>query len=108
MLDKDQVWRNLLEYIDSQEMFFPAKVRGHLNPAAEEIFDEFMSLMLRHRMLIHFKRSGLVNRFAYIIFWLKKKLFSRDRRVPEIYVKGPGWREPGGQSLDEILSSDPE
>lgn len=105
MLAKEQVWRNLLEFIDSNEMFFPEQVRSRLNPAAEEIFEEFISLMLRHKMIVPFRKSSFTNRIAYMLFWLRTKLFSKQKRVPEIYIKGPGWREPGGQSLDELISA---
>jgi hypothetical protein len=100
--DKERVWRNLLDYIESQDMFFPDVVRGRLNADAESIFNEFMEQMLRRRMIVPFKRSGFVNRIAYVLFWLKTKLFSRDRRVPEIHVRGPGWQEFRGLSLSEV------
>ena len=106
MLAKEQVWRNLLEYIDSNEMFFPEHVRSRLNPAAEEIFEEFIALMLRHKMIVPFKKSSLTNRLAYMLFWLRTKLFSKQKHVPVIYMKGPGWKEPGGQSLDEVLKAE--
>ncbi|HUX07380.1 MAG TPA: hypothetical protein VMX35_08710 [Acidobacteriota bacterium] len=106
VIEKDQVWRNLLEYIDSQELFLPSRVRSRLNPEAESIFEEFIGLMLCNKMIIPFKKKNLTNRIAHWIFWLRTKLFSRDRKVPTIYVIGPCWKEPGGQSLDEILNAE--
>jgi hypothetical protein len=106
VIEKEQVWRNLLEYIDSQEMFFPGRVRSRLNPEAEKIFDEFLGMMLRHRMIIPFKKKNFTNRIAHWVFWLRTKLFIKDKLVPRIFVKGPGWKEPGGQSLDEIMSAE--
>jgi hypothetical protein len=106
VIEKDQVWRNLLEYIDSQDMFFPTRIRSKLNPEAEKIFDEFLELMLRHKMIIPFKKKNLTNRIAHWIFWLRTKLSSKNRQVQQVFVKGPGWKEPGGQSLDEITRAD--
>jgi hypothetical protein len=108
IITKDKVWRNLLEYISSQDIFFPDLVRNRLNPAAAEIFDEFIDLMLRHKMLIPFKQRSLAHRFAYILLWLKLRIIKRKKKVPQIFVKGPGWAEPGGQSLDELAGGKAE
>ncbi len=77
-----------------------------MNPAAAEIFDDFLGLMLRHRMLVPFKKKNLAHRIAHVFFWLKMRLFGKEKQVPEILIKGPGWKEPGGQSLDEVLKKD--
>lgn len=106
VIEREQVWRNLLEYIDSQDLFFPRRVRSRLNPEAEKIFDDFLELMLRHKMIIPFRKKNPTNRIAYWFYWLRTKLFSKARKVLKIYVKGPGWKEPGGQSLDEITKAE--
>jgi hypothetical protein len=108
IITKDKVWRNLLEYINSQDIFFPDLVRNRLNPGAAEILDEFIDLMLRHKMIVPFKRCSLAHRFAYFILWIKLRIFKRKKKMPQIFVRGPGWAEPGGQSLDELAGDEAE
>lgn len=101
-ITREHVWRNLLEYIDSQDVFFPSVVRSQINPAAEEIFDEFIKILISHRMIIPFKSRSLAYRLAYVLLWIRHRVIRREKKMPEIYVKGPGWVDPGGQSLDEL------
>ena len=107
IVTKEQVWRNLVGYIESQDLFFPSQIRSRLSPVAEEIFEDFLGLMLRHKLLIPFKKKNIAHRLAYLFFWLKTKLFSREKRLVEIYVKGPAWKDPDSLSLNELLEKEP-
>ena len=103
LISKDKVWRNLLDYIDSQELFFPALVRQRLNPEAEEIFDEFLEIMKSHRMIVPFRRRNLSHFIAYILLWIRYRVFRWGKPVPEVFVKDSGWSESCARPLDELV-----
>lgn len=105
-VDQEKVWRNLLDYVESQDMFFPDLIRNRLNPAALEIFERYLSLMLEHEMLIPFRKQSFFNRVASWLLWLRFKLFKRKQKVPQVYVRGPGWDQWKRIPLEDLSASD--
>lgn len=96
------VWRQLLDYIESEELFFPFKIRRNISPDAHVILNEFVSLLVERNMLVDFRRKSLSNRIAMWIYRRRlRKLAERDE-ILEVYVKGPYWETGKVRSWIEL------
>jgi hypothetical protein len=103
---KEIVWKQLIDYIQTEDLFFPFKIRNQVSEDAHETFEEFLQLLLEHKMLIEFKKKSFFNRIAHWIF--KRKIKERDDKdqLAQIYVKGPNWEENKAKSYAEITGQD--
>lgn len=99
---KEIVWKQLIDYIESEDLFFPYKIRKQISEDAHQTFEDFLELLLEKKMLMDFKKKNVFNRIAHWIF--KRKIKERDDKdqLSQIYVKGPAWEENKGKSHAEV------
>jgi hypothetical protein len=88
---REIVWKQLIDYIDSEELFFPAKIRNQISEDAHEILDLYVSIMLDRGMLREFRKMSVINRIAFWFFKRRMRKQQQDDQLTEVYVKGPEW-----------------
>lgn len=99
---KELVWNQLVDYIESEELFFPFKIRQKISEDADETFNKFLELMIDKKMLVEFQKKSIFNRIAMWIFKRKIKDNANRDELMQIYVKGPAWEEFKGHSYAEV------
>lgn len=99
---KEIVWKQLLDYIESEDLFFPFKIRKKVSEDAHETFEEFLELMLEKKMLIEFRKKSIFNRIALWIFKRKMKDREDKDQITQIYVKGPAWETYKSSTYAEV------
>ena len=103
---KEAIWRQLIELIEAEELFFPEKIRKRINEESKPFLAEFVDTMISCGMLIEFSKKSLSNRIAHWIFKVKiRKKENRDGLL-EIYVKGPDWEKLKSLSFAQIKGSE--
>lgn len=105
---KEMVWKQLIDYIDSEDLFFPFKIRQKVSDEAHQILDEFVELMLERKMLVEFRRKNIFNRIALWIFKRKIKDHEKKDELTQIYVKGPNWDVYKDQTYAEVAGIEEE
>jgi hypothetical protein len=99
---RETVWRQLLDYIEMEELFFPFKIRRNISPDAHVILNEFISLLIERKMLVDFRRKSLSNRIALWIYRLRLRKMAERDEILEVYVKGPYWETGKTRSWSQL------
>jgi len=102
---KEIVWRQLIDYIQSVDLFFPIKIRNQVSEDAHQTLDEFLELLKEQKMLVEFSKKSIFNRIAHWIF--KRKIKQREDReqLAQIYVKGPNWDSLKTKTYAEVTGT---
>lgn len=90
---KEVIWRQLIQLIEEDQLFFPEKIRKRINDEARPFLEEFLDIMLKNGMLMEFRKKSLSNRIAHWIFKVKIRKRENKGGLLEIYVKGSGWEK---------------
>lgn len=103
-LDDQQevIWRQIIELIETEEMFIPWKVEQRISPEAHEIFKKYLAIMIESGMLVEFRSQSLMNKFT---FWMLKQKFKNHENRDELlnlFVKGPKWDTYKSLSFTQI------
>lgn len=100
----EKVWRQLIDYIDSSDLFFPQKIRQNITGEAEIIFESYMKLMIERKMLIKFEKKSISNRIALWLFKFRFRKRNRTAELLDIFIKGPAWKELKDKPLSELMA----
>lgn len=88
---REQVWRQLIDFIDPEELFFPFKIRKMINEEAHPILDGFLTLMIDRGMLVEFQQQSMVNKIAHWFYRFRIRKSEDKENMLEVYAKGPNW-----------------
>lgn len=88
---KEVIWRQLIELIEADKLFFPEKIRKRINDGAKPFLADFLKTMIDCGMIVEFKQKSLSNRIAHWIFKVKMRKKENRENLLEIYVRGPEW-----------------
>jgi hypothetical protein len=99
---REIVWRQLIDYIQGEDLFFPFKIRRRITEDAYPILDEFIQLMLEREMLVEFQRKNFFNRIAHWFYTRKIRKQGNEEDVLEVYIKGPNWLKASEHTYAEI------
>lgn len=99
----ETVWRQLIDYIDSNDLFFPQKIRQNISGEAEVIFESYMALMKARKMLIKFEKKSISNRIALWLFKFRFRKRKKNAELLDIFIKGPAWKELKDKPLSELV-----
>lgn len=103
---REDVWKQLVDYIESEDLFFPVKIRQRISAEVYDIFDSFIDLMLRRKMLLEFRKKSVYNRIAHWLLKFKMRKKVNKTELVEIYVKGPNWEIDKARTFSDLLGDE--